>query len=85
MVGRLTDGFTKGERLSKASDNYDDLPAIQNSCYSNGQSHPWNSGYVVVEETGIYKDCIVSQGFNPRSRWERRSYAGYISEYIKIR
>lgn len=73
----LTDRLTKCQRLAKPSDNYDDLPAVQNSCHSNGQSHSRDGSYIVVEETSIRKDCIVSQSFDPCSWWKRRSYGGY--------
>jgi hypothetical protein len=61
-----TDRFAECESLSLTSNNNDNFSTIKDSRYADRERHAGNSGNVVIEETSIGKDGIVSQRLDTR-------------------
>lgn len=64
MVHAALDGLAEGQGLALAGDDDDDLAAVEDGLYADGEGHAGDLGNVVAEESGVGEDGVVGEGLD---------------------
>lgn len=72
MIDTFFDSLAQSQRLPQTSNNHDDFSGIQNRRHTDSERHPRYSSDVIVEESSIGEDGIISEGLDTGTRSKRR-------------
>lgn len=73
MVYSALDHLTESKCLVLASDDEHNFPGVHYCLDTNGQSHSRDSLEIIVEESAVVQDGLVSESLDPSSGFQRRS------------